>query len=126
MNDKKKALLVVDDRNTSEYMIPTLQNKGYETKEINSDDRVLETIQSYGPDIILIDETLNKTDVRYLYNAISDKDLNKEAKVVCIGRDITKNHNGNTKRSFDNLRVMPFTVDEFDILIDRKVVGLWI
>ena len=124
MNDKKKALLVADDLNTSDCMISSLQSKGYDTKEINSDDRVLEIIQSYGPDIILIDETLNNTDVRYLYSAISNKKLDKHAKVVFIGRDITKNHNGNTKRSFDNLRVMPFTVDEFDIQVDRKVVGL--
>ena len=120
MIENKKVLLIVDDPNTLNYILKTIQNTEYDIKAITSNDRVLEFIDQNCPDIILIDDVLDKTDCVYLSKLIKDKNLDKAIQILFIFNDISKWLNRDAWKCFDNTLVMPFTIDDFLLQVDKK------
>ena len=108
MNDKKKIVLVIDDPSISNCIVSNLVNNGYDIKAINSDDRVLETIQEYKPEIILVDVKLDKTDASYLSKTIKEKNRHSDLKIVLIEHGVS---NGNINNADDHL-VTPFSISQ--------------
>ncbi len=94
MSDKKKVMLVIDDQNISNCIVSNLGNNRYDIRTINSDDRVLENIKHYKPEIVLVDVNLEKTDASYLSKTIREKNRNRDLKIILIEHGIS---NGNFK-----------------------------
>ena len=108
MSDKKKVMLIIDDPNISNCIVSNLSNNGYDIRTINSDDRVLENIQHYKPEIILVDVHLEKTDASYLSKTIKEKNRNRDLKIILIEHGIS---NGNINNADDHL-ITPFSISQ--------------
>lgn len=119
MNEKKKILLVVDNPSTSDCIVSNLKRDGYPTKAINSDDRVVETIEQFKPKTILVDVNLTKTDASYLCRTIKEKIADKELKIVLIEHE-ANNHKG---ENADDKLVTPFSIGQLLSKIGAKVTN---
>lgn len=60
--DKIKILIVDDDTNIAELISLYLQKEGYDTLEVYSGKKAIETYESYQPDLILLDIMLPEMD----------------------------------------------------------------
>ena len=101
-------MLVIDDPSISNCIVSNLGNNGYDIRTINSDDRVLENIQHYKPEIILVDVNLEKTDASYLSKTIKEKNRNRNLKIILIEHGIS---NGNINNADDHL-ITPFSISQ--------------
>ena len=120
MSDKKKVMLIIDDKNISNCIVSNLGNNGYDIRTINSDDRVLENIQHYKPEIILVDVNLEKTDASYLSKTIKEKNGNRNLKIILIEHGIS---NGNINNADDHL-ITPFSISQLLSKIGTSVTTL--
>ncbi|WP_029283655.1 PleD family two-component system response regulator [Pedobacter sp. R20-19] len=79
-----KILVVENDLSNAEVIQLILEDQYYEVACINEADLLIDTIQTFGPDLILMDIILNTCDGRDLCNALKENKLTKHIPILLI------------------------------------------
>jgi len=82
--EKKKILIIEDDRSLQSALVEIIQQEGFETESAFDGEEGLAKIRSFGPDLILLDIILPKKDGFDLLSEIKKDEALKNIPVLVL------------------------------------------
>lgn len=80
----KKILILDDDDDILEILSMLLSDHGYDVKTKNSGSMALEDIESFQPDLVLMDVMLGEMDGRMICKSIKENEITRFLPVILI------------------------------------------
>jgi CheY-like chemotaxis protein len=115
----KKIMVVDDDNELLETIKTSLENKKFKVLTLNDGEKVMSTVSSFKPDVILLDVYLGKTYGVNICNRLRLQPETKDIPVVLLSgyskSDVLE------KCAADGLIQKPFTVDALSEIIKRQL-----
>ncbi len=81
---EKRIIVVEDEENVRETLDIILTNAGFTVKSFATGDRVIDTIQEFHPDVILLDVMLDDLDGRDICKSIKENPLTHNIPVIML------------------------------------------
>ncbi|MFD2146242.1 response regulator transcription factor [Mucilaginibacter antarcticus] len=123
ITDSKKILVVDDDEDIVEIVSYILKEKGYQVMALTSGEAVLQTIQLFHPDLVLMDVMLAGMDGRAICTNIKEDKNNVSLPVILISatHDLAKSL---TQQGAPNdFLAKPFDVDILLLKVEQQLAA---
>ena len=121
-NEKYRVLIVDDDEELSAYYALTLRKAGMEVSLVNNPVKVLETLEHFNPDILLLDMYMPDYNGMELASVIRQEDKYIALPIVFISAEGSKDiHEQAYKLGVDDFIVKPIVGEKLVETINRQV-----
>ncbi len=117
---KKKVLVAEDDKAIVEVVTIVLENEGYEVLVLEQNTSVLQHIEKYSPDVILLDIWLFGEDGGKIAKHIKSQTSHKRIPIIMMSA------NNETERisrasGADDFLLKPFNIDDLLAVIKKHI-----
>lgn len=115
---KRKVMIVDDDKEILELVSIILEKQDYETAAINSGKKLIEKINEFNPDTILLDIQLGDIDGRMLCKEIKEIAEHSNTSIILFSADSQYGENAKDYLC-DDFIGKPFELNELIAIIDK-------
>ena len=84
MKEKKRILIIEDEKALQEVLRDRLIEEGFEVMEALDGDEGIRKMQEFTPDLLLLDIILPRKDGFFVLNALRKKDIKKHIPIIVI------------------------------------------
>lgn len=117
---KKKILIIDDDQAILDALELMLTDAGFDTQTVSSGEKVIDMIQTYIPNIILLDVLISGTDGRDIVKKLKDTPKIKDIPVIMLSAhpNIEKTVE---EAGADDFLSKPFNIDDLLSLVSKYI-----
>lgn len=117
---KKRVLVVDDDQDILEPLILILEDEGYSVDTTSKAENTYVKIESFKPDLILLDILMSGSDGRTICKKLKQQDVTKKIPVIMLSAHPGAK-NDTIACGADNFIAKPFEIDELLTLIKKYI-----
>lgn len=120
---KKRILVVDDDRSVAEVLSDILAFSNYDVKAITRGEIVFKEIDSYQPDLILLDVMLSGMDGRMICKSIKTSDKLKDIPVILLSAYMSSYPSVFEQNGPDDFVLKPFDISFLLRKVDEQLAA---
>jgi len=122
----KKIIVVDDDEEVLDTIQLVLEIGGYEVEPLSSAEGIYETVNSFNPDLIILDIVLGKIDGRTICNEIKTEPKTKHIPILMMSGLYKEEEINLLETPPDDFMPKPFKIDvlleKIESLISKKAI----
>lgn len=108
----KRILIVDDELNSVESIILLLEEEGYQVKYMSTHEGILNTIDGFKPNLIMLDICLSNSDGRYICKLLKSFEKTSKIPIILISGIMDEQQVIQNETLGDSFLPKPFNLDD--------------